>query len=304
MDRLNAMAAFLRCVERGSFSAAARELGTTQPTVSKLIAALERHLGGKLFARTTRDLTLTAEGQRFYEHCRAIVDAVGNAEASFRSGREEIAGTLRAATSVSFGRTQVMPRIRAFMRRHPLLRVDLQLNDRFENLVEEGIDVAFRIGELADDNLIARRIGTAYRVTVAAPDYLRRHGEPRHPAELTRHECILYTGLATRNEWPFSRDGRSCAVRVSGSFQSNSAEAVRAAALEGLGIAFAPAWLFGDDIRARRVSLILADYQPKPLPIHALSPVDRRHSAKIAAWVDFFRQAFDVDPFVSAFRHA
>ena len=300
MDRLNAMKAFIRCVERGSFSAVARELETTQPTISKLIASLERHLGGKLFARSARELSLTAEGQRFYEQCRPIVDAVRNAEVSFRSGREEVAGRLRAATSVSFGRTQVMPRLGAFMRAHPLLRVDLQLNDRFVDLVEEGIDVAFRIGELTHDNLLARRVGTTYRVTVATSDYLKRHGRPRHPDELKQHDCILYTGLATRDEWRYVRDGQSFSVRVSGSFRSNSAEAVRAAALDGMGIAFAPLWLFGDDIRARRIRAILVDYPPKPLPIHAVSPTVRRHSAKIKAWVDFFHAAFDADPFVSA----
>jgi DNA-binding transcriptional LysR family regulator len=300
MDRLNAMKAFIRCVERGSFSAVARELETTQPTISKLIASLERHLGGKLFARSARELSLTPEGQRFYEQCRPIVDAVRNAEVSFRSGREEVAGTLRAATSVSFGRTQVMPRLGAFMRAHPLLRVDLQLNDRFVDLVEEGIDVAFRIGELTHDNLLARRVGTTYRVTVATSDYLKRHGRPRHPDELKQHDCILYTGLATRDEWRYVRDGQSFSVRVSGSFRSNSAEAVRAAALDGMGIAFAPLWLFGDDIRARRIRAILVDYPPKPLPIHAVSPTVRRHSAKIKAWVDFFHAAFDADPFVSA----
>jgi len=294
------MKAFIRCVERGSFSAVARELETTQPTISKLIASLERHLGGKLFARSARELSLTPEGQRFYEQCRPIVDAVRNAEVSFRSGREEVAGTLRAATSVSFGRTQVMPRLGAFMRAHPLLRVDLQLNDRFVDLVEEGIDVAFRIGELTHDNLLARRVGTTYRVTVATSDYLKRHGRPRHPDELKQHDCILYTGLATRDEWRYVRDGQSFSVRVSGSFRSNSAEAVRAAALDGMGIAFAPLWLFGDDIRARRIRAILVDYPPKPLPIHAVSPTVRRHSAKIKAWVDFFHAAFDADPFVSA----
>jgi len=194
----------------------------------------------------------------------------------------------------------VMPRLGAFMRAHPLLRVDLQLNDRFVDLVEEGIDVAFRIGELTHDNLLARRVGTTYRVTVATSDYLKRHGRPRHPDELKQHDCILYTGLATRDEWRYVRDGQSFSVRVSGSFRSNSAEAVRAAALDGMGIAFAPLWLFGDDIRARRIRAILVDYPPKPLPIHAVSPTVRRHSAKIKAWVDFFHAAFDADPFVSA----
>lgn len=302
MDRVTAMSAFVRCVERGSFSAVAREMNMAQPTVSKLIASLERHLGGKLFARSTRGLALTAEGQRFYEQSRAIIDAVDNAEASFKTGREEIAGMLRVATSVSFGRTQLMTRMRAFMQRYPLLRLDVQLNDRFVDLVEEGVDVAFRIGELSASNLIARRIGTTYRVTVAAPEYLKQHGEPKHPEDLRMHNCIVYTGLGTQNEWPYARDGRSHSVRVSGSFQSNSSEAVRTATLAGIGIALAPVWLFGDDIKAKRVRVVLTPYRPKPLPIHALSPVNRRYSAKVKAFVDYFKAEFDGDAFVSAYR--
>jgi len=302
MDRLTAMTAFIRCVERGSFSAVAREMNTTQPTVSKLVAALERRLAGKLFARSTRQLALTAEGQHFYEQCRTIVDAVESAEASFKTGREEIGGMLHVATSVGFGRTQVMSRMRAFMRRYPLLRVDLQLNDRFIDLVEEGIDVAFRIGELKESNLIARRIGTTFRVTAAAPAYFKLRGEPSTPEDLSTHNCILYTGLATANHWPYSRGGRDRSVRVSGNFQSNSSEAVRAATLSGIGIALSPIWLFGEDIRAKRLKVVLKDYQPKPLPIHAVSPANRRYSAKVNAFVDFFKAEFDLDPFVSGYR--
>jgi DNA-binding transcriptional LysR family regulator len=302
MDRLTAMAAFIRCVERGSFSAVGRELQVTQPTVSKLIASLERHLGGRLFARSGRHLALTAEGQRFYERCRAIVDSVETAETSFKTGREEIAGVLRIATSVSFGRMQLMGRMRAFMQRYPALRIDLQLNDRFIDIVEEGIDVAFRIGELRDSSLIAQRIGTTYRVTVGAPEYFRRHAEPRRPEDLKAHDCILYTGLASQSEWRYTRDGRAHPVRVSGSFRSNSAEAVRAATLAGIGIALSPIWLFGEDVRAKRVKVVLADYQPRPLPIHALFPATRRNSAKVKACVDFFQAEFERDSLVSAYR--
>ena len=302
MDRLTAMAAFVRCVERGSFSAVGREMRMTQPTVSKLIASLERYLGDKLLLRSTRHLALTAEGQRFYEQCKAIVEAVDTAEASFKTGREEIAGTLHIATSVSFGRTQVMSRMHAFMRRYPSLRIDLQLNDRFIDLVEEGIDVAFRIGELKDGSLIARRIGITHRVTVGAPDYFKRHGEPEHPEDLKTHNCIVHTGLASQDEWPYIRDGRASPVRVSGGIQTNSGEAVRSAALAGIGIALSPVWLIGDDIRARRLKVILADYGPKPVPIHALLPSNRRHSAKVKACMDFFKAEFDVDPFVSGYR--
>jgi DNA-binding transcriptional LysR family regulator len=302
MDRLMAMSAFVRCVERGSFSAVGREMHMTQPTVSKLIASLERHLGGRLFARSTRHLVLTAEGQRFYEQCRTIVDAIDSAEASFRAGREELAGVLHLAASVSFGRTQLMGRMHAFMQRYPSLRIDLQLNDRFVDIAEEGIDLAFRIGELRDGNLIARHVGTTYRVTVAAPEYFRHHDVPKRPEDLKTHNCILYTGLASQNEWPYTRDGRAHAVRVSGSFQTNSAEAVRAATLAGIGIVLGPVWLFGEDIQAGRVEVVLADYRPKPLPIHALLPENRRNSAKVKACVDFFQAEFERDPFVSAYR--
>jgi DNA-binding transcriptional LysR family regulator len=155
---------------------------------------------------------------------------------------------------------------------------------------------------LKDSGLIARRIGTTHRVTVGTPDYFRRHGEPRHPADLKAHNCILYTGLASQNEWPYTRNGRAYPVRVSGSFQTNSAEAVRAATLDGIGIALAPVWLFGADIEAKRVRVVLADYRPRPLPVHALSPENRRHSAKVKACVEFFQAEFELDPFVSAYR--
>lgn len=302
MDRLAAMAAFVRCVERGSFSSVARELHMTQPTVSKLIAALEKRLGGMLFVRSTRHLSLTSEGRRFYDECRTIVDAVEAAETSFKTGREEVAGILRIASSVSFGRTQLMPRLPAFMRRYPALRIDLQLNDRFVNIVEEGVDVAFRIGELRDSSLIARRVGTTHRVTVGAPDYFKRHGKPAHPVDLKAHNCIIYTGLASQNLWPYTRDGRGYSVRVTGSFHTNSAEAVRAATVAGIGVAFGPVWLLGEDLRRKRLREVLVDYLPKPLPIHALSPANRRNSAKVKACVDFFQSAFAQDSFVSAFR--
>ena len=298
MDRLTAMAVFVRCVERSSFSAVAREMRITQPTVSKLIAALEKALGGKLFVRFARRLALTPEGRRFYEHARAIVDAVHDAETSFRADRERVAGVLRLATSVSFGRTLVMPRMAAFLQRYPLLRVDLQLDDRIVNIVEDGVDVAFRIGALQQDDYIARRIGTAHRVTVAARDYVRRRGEPTHPRELAAHDCILYTGLATQDRWPYRHNGSPLPVRVSGTFQSNSSEAVRAATLAGIGIALTPLYLFGDDLRTGKVVELLSDYRPEELPIHALSSANRRASAKVKACVDYFQAAFQDDPWV------
>ncbi len=299
MDQIKAMAAFVRCVERGSFSAVARELNTTQPTISKLISSLERQLGGKLFARGTRHLHLTDEGQRYYEQCKAILDALDNAKVSFKSGREEVSGLLRVATAVAFGRTQVVPRLKAFLQRYPLLKVHLQLSDRLIDLIEEGIDVAFRINALKDSGLIARRLGSAQRVAVATPAYFKQFGEPRKPADLKHHDCIVYIGLAKLGDWTFIRKGRSEHVQVNGRLQTDSSEALREAALSGIGITMAPIWLFADDIRAKLLKVTLADYQSEPIPIHAVSPVNRRYSAKVRAFVDFFQAEFDRDPYVS-----
>ncbi|HEX5092126.1 MAG TPA: LysR family transcriptional regulator [Burkholderiales bacterium] len=302
MDRLGAMAAFTRCVERGSFSAVARELRVTQPTVSKQIAALERHLGGRLFARSSRHLRLTAEGRRFYEECCAILGGVEAAEASFRTGRTEVSGLLRVAAGTGFGRVLLMGRMRAFLQRYPALRVDLHLSDGFVDIVEQGIDVAFRVGELPDSSLVARRISTTHRVTVGSPEYLARRGEPRRPEDLAAHDCILHTPVASQDVWPYVREGRACPVRVRGAFQSNSGEAVRAAVLAGIGLALSPVWLFGEDLRAKRVRLVLPEYRSRPLPVHAVFPANRRDSAKVRACVEYFQAEFERDPFMSAYR--
>jgi DNA-binding transcriptional LysR family regulator len=296
MDRLMAMTTFARCVERRSFSAVGREMSLTQSTVSKLIASLERHLGGKLFARTTRGLALTAEGRRFYEQCRSIIEAVAGAEASFRTGREEVSGTLRIASSVAFGRTQLMSRMSAFLRYYPALSVDLQLADRFVDLVEEGIDVAFRIGELQDGRVIAHRFGHARRVTVAAPAYLAGNAAPARPEDLANHNCIVYTGHAAPNDWSYAGTGGACTVHVAGDFRSNNTEAIRDAALAGIGIAMSPLWIFAEDMRAGKLVPLLPDHAPTPLPVHAVLPTNRRNSANVRACVEFFRGEFERDP--------
>ncbi|HEY1326761.1 MAG TPA: LysR substrate-binding domain-containing protein [Casimicrobiaceae bacterium] len=298
MDRLTAMAAFVRCVERSSFSAVAREMRIAQPTVSKLIASLEDALGGRLFVRSARGLVLTPEGRRFYEQSRAIVDAVHDAETSFKSEREAVAGALRIASSVSFGRALLMPRMAAFLGLHPRLQIDLQLDDGFVNLVEDGVDVAFRIGALRSEDLIARRVGSAHRVTVAATQYLESRGMPAHPRDLAKHDCVVYTGLTTRGCWPYREKAAALSVPVSGRFQSNSSEAIRAAVVAGMGIALAPLWLFADDIRTGRVVMILDAYRPEALPIHALTPANRRSSAKVKACIDYFHAVFEADPWV------
>jgi len=296
MDKLNAMTVFVRVVERGSFTAVAQELQTTQPTISKLIRALENNLGGKLIARSTRQLSLTDEGQRYYEHCRQILAAVDTAEHSFQSGRETVAGLLRVGSSVSFGRTQIASRLADFLQRYPQVQIDLQLSDRNQDLVAEGLDVTFRIGDISDSGLIARRVGTTHRITVAAPAYLARHGAPDTPEALSQHNCLLFNLLATQNEWRYEKDRKPHNVHIKGNAQSNSSEAIREMVLAGLGIAMSPVWLFTNDLRVGRVIAILQDYTPQSLPIYALSPANRRQSARVRALVDYMTEVFAEAP--------
>ncbi|WP_346831147.1 LysR family transcriptional regulator [Pseudomonas abietaniphila] len=293
MDTLEAMTVFVRVVERGSFSAVARELGTTQPTVSKQISALEQRLGGRLIARSTRQLSLTDEGQRYYQQCREILAAVDNAEHSFQTGREGVAGPLRIASSVSFGRLQIAPRLHRFLQRYPDVTIDLQLSDQNVDLVSEGVDVALRIGDLKDSSLIARQIGLTRRLTVASPAYLKHYHAPQSPDDLTRHNCILFNLLEQFDTWTFNAGQYQ--VQVSGNVRSNNSEAIRQMVLSGLGISLSPSWLYRDDIEAGRVIRVLEDYTHSSLPIHAVSPANRRQSARIRAFVDFLVEAFAAD---------
>jgi DNA-binding transcriptional LysR family regulator len=302
VDKLNAMAIFVRVVERGSFSAVAREMQTSQPTISKVLKALETGLGGKLIARSTRQLSLTDEGQRYYNECRQILAAVDAAEHSFQSGRERIAGHLRIGSSVSFGRLQIAPRLAQFLERHPGIEIDLQLSDQNQDLVSEGLDVTFRIGELNDSGLIARHIGTTHRVTVAAPAYLNKHGRPHMPAELGGHNCLQFNLLNSQNLWVFEKNNQRHEVRIKGNAQSNNSEAIREMVLGGLGIALSPVWLFSEDLKAGRVTAILQDYTAQSLPMHAVSPANRRQSARVKAFVDYMSQALEAAPELKPIR--
>ncbi|WP_339501166.1 LysR family transcriptional regulator [Pseudomonas silesiensis] len=296
VDKLNAMAIFVRVVERGSFSAVARELHTSQPTISKVLRALEIDLGGKLISRSTRQLSLTDEGQRYYTECRQILAAVDAAEHSFQSGRESVAGNLRVGSSVSFGRLQIASRLPDFLKQYPRVQIDLQLSDQNLDLVSEGLDVTFRIGELADSGLIARLIGTTHRVTIAAPDYLAQHGQPQTPEALSEHNCLQFSLLNSQNLWVYEKDAHRHEVRIKGNAQSNNSEAIREMVLGGLGIALSPVWLFSEDLKAGRVRAILQDYTAQSLPIHAVSPANRRQSARVKAFVDYMSEALATAP--------
>jgi len=297
MDRLAAMRAFLRIVESGSLSAVAREFGASQPTISKQLAALEARLGVRLLNRSTRSLSLTDEGARYYERCRDALEAVEAAEASVRQTAP--AGLLRVSCPIAFGRLQVAPRMRRLLERHPKLRVELLMNDRFVDLVEEGADVSVRIGELADSALIARRVGLARRVTVATPDYFARAGEPAAPEDLREHNCLVYTQLATADEWRYLGPGGERKVRVSGNFRANTSDAVREAVLSGLGVSMSPLWLFADALADGRLRATLPGWEPPPLPIHAVWTAARLPSPKIRRFVEFLAEELRADPSTS-----
>lgn len=295
MDRLQTMQTFVRVVETGSFSAVAREQATTQSAVSKQVAALEKYLGVRLLARSTRALTPTDDGLRYFEEARRLVGEISEAEAQLRQGERTLSGPLRVATSVGFGLRVLMPHVQSFMRLNPDVKLDFKLDDGFVDLVEQGIDVAVRLGTLADSSLIARRVGTSQRLLVAGKKYVRSLGKksslPRVPQDLVDHNCIVYTGLKTRNNWEFSTaGGSSVTVRVHGTLETNSSEVLRASIVDGAGIGYMPDWLFSDLLASGDVVVLMPDWQVKPIPIHLISPEARKHSAKVRAFGDHVAQ--------------
>jgi DNA-binding transcriptional LysR family regulator len=297
MDRLNAMATFVRVVEAGSFSAVAREQNNTQSAVSKQVAALERQLGVRLLSRTTRSLALTEAGERYFEQARRLVAEVSEAESELRRGKDQLNGWLRVAASVGFGRRVLLPLVQGFLAAHPKVRVDLKLDDGFIDLVEQGIDVAIRVGELADSTLVMRRIGTTHRALVASRGYLRKLPKnlrvPQSPPDLLAHNCIVYTEVQTRNEWIFSSSPEAGgqadiiqSVRVEGNLRTNSSEVIRAAILAGMGLGYSPTWLFDEEIASGEVRMLMPRWRTQPLPIHLVSPPHRRYAAKVKAFGD------------------
>ncbi|MGQ4646371.1 LysR substrate-binding domain-containing protein [Lyngbya aestuarii] len=300
MDRIACMKSFVRTVETGSFSAVARELETTQPTISKQIAALEEYLDVQLLTRSTRSLNLTDDGEHFYDHCQRVLEAVAEAEASV-GRRKRPSGLLRVSCPVSFGQFQIMPRLKAFIDAYPEIKIDLMMKDCFVDLVEEGVDLAIRIGQAKDTSLISHQIGTTRRVTVASKAYFQQAGEPQKPEDLTEQNCIVYTPLSTGNEWHFQARNGLAKIKVTGNFKTDSSVAIRQAVLSGIGIAVAPVWLFSDEFHRGTLQVVLQEYQPTPLPICAVYKRSRFQSAKVSCFIDFLADEFRVDPWVSDF---
>jgi DNA-binding transcriptional LysR family regulator len=287
MDRLDAMGVFAKVVEAGSLSAAARALGVSLASVSRHLAALEDQLGARLISRTTRRLSLTEGGRAYYERCKRILGDVEEAEAAVSQFQATPSGRVVVSASVLFGRTFLAPALPDFLERYPRVAVELTLTDRFVNLVEEGVDVAVRVGGLADSSLVARRIGGFRRVVCAAPAYLKRRGVPKEPADMTGHDCLIYSMLAEVDRWRFIIEEREVAIPVTGRLRSNNQDVLLRAALDSAGIMLAPSWLVRDHVASGRLRLVLEDFEPESTPIHILYPHARLLSAKVRALIDY-----------------
>ncbi len=287
MDRIDCLRAFVRAMEGGSFSAAAKELGLGQPAVSKRIALLEKEFGSQLFMRTTRKLTPTREAHRVYDLARQVLSAFETARASIKDAPAMPSGTLRISLPSSFGRHYMMPLIKEYVSAYPEVKIDLRFSERTINLVEEGVEVALRIGQLESGSLMARRIGTVRRYLVATPDYLGKRSRPRAPDDLKQHECIVYSRLANADQWTFESDDGRHVVAVSGAVVVDDADAMREAVLEHLGIAIVPAWSAASALELREMEVVLPDYTVAALPLHAVYPETHWMSLRARSFLDF-----------------
>jgi DNA-binding transcriptional LysR family regulator len=296
MDRLDALRLFVRVVERGSFSAVAREAGIGQSAVSKQIAALEARLGAQLLRRTSRSMTLTDAGHVLYDSALRLVDEFDTVESLVGRGQSAPSGLIRVTVAPVFGRLYIVPRLPGFFARYPDISVELTGSERAINLIEEGVDLGIRNGELADSSMIARRIAMAPFATVATPAYLEARGAPRTPADLDTHACLIYAPHHEPQPWAFRGASGPILHHPMSNFRTADAEQIRAAVLADLGLAHGPIWLFSSEIAAGAVRVVLADYAPGPLAISAVHPAGRRLPTKVRVFIDFLVETLSADP--------
>ncbi len=291
MDRLQAMETFVRVVESGSFSAAARDLRVGQPAVSKTIATLEDQLRVRLLVRSTRQLTPTEAGQIFYERARLVLADAQDAWTSAKGAGASLEGRLRVCAPVTFARLHVVPKLGAFLEAHPKLRVELVMDDRAIDLLEENIDIALRLGALSGASLTARKIASADRLVVASPSYLKSHGRPEKPIDLLHHEAIVYAQAAGGEEWRFRQGTSETSVRVPSRLACTAAEGVREAVLAGMGVAIVSRWMMQPELESGAVIPLLEEWRLPSLDLWAAFPSGRMSSAKARAFTAWFEQA-------------
>ncbi|MEM8704463.1 MAG: LysR family transcriptional regulator [Pseudomonadota bacterium] len=293
MDKLSALSGFVQSVNLGSFSAAAKHLGVSQPAVSQQVRGLENQLGTRLLNRTTRQLQLTEAGERYYAYARDILERMIEADRSIQSDETQMSGPLSIGLPLGFAESVLSDFLIRFKKEHPCLLMDISLSDQFVDVIQERLDVAIRMGEIRDERLIVRRLGVAQRCLVASPDYLDRKGRPRHPAELPEHEYLLYKNISTGDRVPFiSTLGEKLSIKINPAMIVNNSSTLRQAALAGLGISIANRWLIEPYLASGELELVLPEWQYPPHPIHAVYPSNRFIPIKVRRFVDRLQDYF------------
>jgi DNA-binding transcriptional LysR family regulator len=287
LDRLQAIETFVRVVDTGSFSTAARLQNIGQPTVSKLIAQLEDWLGVRLLLRSTRGLTPTEAGLSFYSHARRMIEEADEAVTAARGVAQGLSGRVRVSAAVCFARLHIVPKLPIFLEAHPGVEVDLLLEDRNVDLVEEGVDVALRMGAITDPNMTVRKIAERRRLVMATPDYFDRHGRPETPADLIAHQAVIYTREHPSDAFSFRRDGIETSVSISGRVRISATEGLRAAVLAGVGLTVASEFAFAPELKSGEVEPVLLDWSLPPITLSALYPTGRMAASKARAFVAF-----------------
>lgn len=293
MDKLSALSGFVQSVNLGSFSAAAKHLGVSQPAISQQVRGLEDQLGTRLLNRTTRQLQLTEAGERYYAYARDILERMIEADRSIQSDETQMSGPLSIGLPLGFAESVLSDFLIRFKKEHPCLLLDISLSDQFVDVIQERLDVAIRMGEIRDERLIVRRLGVAQRCLVASPDYLDRKGRPRHPAELPEHEYLLYKNISTGDRVPFiSTLGEKLSIKINPAMIVNNSSTLRQAALAGLGISIANRWLIEPYLTSGELELVLPEWQYPPHPIHAVYPSNRFIPIKVRRFVDRLQDYF------------
>jgi DNA-binding transcriptional LysR family regulator len=297
VENLADIAVFVRVVERGSFTLAADDLRLSRAVVSKYLSRLEERLGARLLNRTTRRLSLTEAGAALFEASRGAIERIEEAQAAVARFQAAPRGRLRVSAPMSFGILHLGPAIADFSREYPGVTLDIRLDDRFVNLVEDGIDVAVRIGLLTDSSLIARKLGITRVVACASPAYLAEHGEPQSPQDLATHDCLIYSYLANANVWRFlSREGREIPVAVTGTLRINNGIVLAEAALAGRGVLVTPSFYVAPMLRERRLQRVLAEYRLPELGIYAVYPQNAHVPPKVRVFIDYLAARFGRKP--------
>ncbi|MER9652975.1 LysR family transcriptional regulator [Mesorhizobium sp. M0152] len=297
MSRIDDFEAFVAVVEQGSLTAAARRLNRSLQAISRSLATLEESVGVELVHRTTRRSTPSEAGAAFFHRVKPAIDEINEAKLQAANQHSEPSGVLRVSAPVLFGPDFLVPVIAGYMRKCPRVDVDLQLSDDFVDLGAVGFDLAIRIGNLPDSSLLAKRLGALRRVVFGAPSYFGQRGRPGHPFELSAHSCMVRTVDERPGEWMFQIDGKPRAVKVAGAFRSNLMTSIYAAAIQGLGLGYSPLWQIRHLVDDGRVELVLTEFEPAPVPIHALWPEGRSSAAKVRLFLDMLGAGLELKNF-------